>query len=76
MFALTVFVINYFTANALVSLIQGGNHLDDLVTACDQISVKDIWTKTLPKFYSESNFMLNDVNKDGVLDVIIGYGTG
>ncbi|XP_047000250.1 uncharacterized protein LOC124616060 [Schistocerca americana] len=43
---------------------------------CTEIRVTDIWKKNFPKFTSESAVQLNDVNDDGIDDVIIGYGTG
>ncbi|KAG8239852.1 hypothetical protein J437_LFUL014814 [Ladona fulva] len=42
---------------------------------CTTLEVKDVWAKSFPKLTTESALRLVDVNKDGVLDVIIGYGT-
>jgi hypothetical protein len=38
--------------------------------------VEDVWTRSLSKLTVESAVRLNDVNKDGVMDMIVGYGTG
>ncbi|XP_071442894.1 uncharacterized protein [Hetaerina americana] len=43
---------------------------------CTAVETQDIWTKSFPKLTTESSFRLMDVNKDGILDVILGYGTG
>lgn len=49
---------------------------ENLLVPCNEITIEDVWTKTFPKLLTESAFRLNDINKDGVLDVIFGYGTG
>ncbi|ESP00009.1 hypothetical protein LOTGIDRAFT_113097 [Lottia gigantea] len=51
------------------------NNGDDIV-GCDKIEVEDVWVVGIPKFLTESAFRLVDINKDGVLDVIMGFGTG
>lgn len=43
---------------------------------CDHIEVEDVWTAGIPKFLTESAFRAVDTNQDGVLDVIVGFGTG
>ena len=49
--------------------------LTDIV-GCDHIEVEDVWVVGIPKLLTESAFRLVDVNKDGVLDVILGFATG
>ncbi|KAL3885796.1 hypothetical protein ACJMK2_025834 [Sinanodonta woodiana] len=46
------------------------------IIGCDSIQVEDVWVKGFPKLLTESAFRLVDVNKDGVLDVILGFATG
>ncbi|XP_066299151.1 uncharacterized protein [Branchiostoma lanceolatum] len=43
---------------------------------CSRLSVQDVWTSTFPKLLTESAMRLMDVNGDGVLDVVTGFGTG
>lgn len=43
---------------------------------CSKLSVTDVWSVKLPKLTSESPIRTLDVNKDGVEDVLFGYGTG
>jgi hypothetical protein len=43
---------------------------------CNNLEIDDVWTVGLPKLNTESAFRLVDVNSDGVLDVIFGFGTG
>lgn len=46
------------------------------IVGCDHIKVEDVWTVGIPKFLTESAFRSIDVNQDGILDVIVGFGTG
>ncbi|KAK3581051.1 hypothetical protein CHS0354_013959 [Potamilus streckersoni] len=46
------------------------------IIGCDSIQVEDVWVKGFPKLLTETAFRLVDVNKDGVLDVILGFATG
>ncbi|XP_078658307.1 uncharacterized protein LOC144903766 [Branchiostoma floridae x Branchiostoma belcheri] len=43
---------------------------------CSKLSVQDVWTATFPKLLTESAMRLMDVNGDGILDVVTGFGTG
>ncbi|XP_077562373.1 uncharacterized protein LOC144178412 [Haemaphysalis longicornis] len=43
---------------------------------CRQLRVQDVWHSTLPMLTTESAFRHLDVNGDGVLDVVFGFGTG
>nr|CAD7262575.1 unnamed protein product [Timema shepardi] len=43
---------------------------------CTDLLVQDVWIQTFPKLTSESAVRVSDLNQDGVLDVILGYGTG
>ncbi|PNF15662.1 hypothetical protein B7P43_G15594 [Cryptotermes secundus] len=53
-----------------------GSQLDSIIVPCTELVVEDVWTRSLPKLTVESAVRLNDVNRDGVMDVIVGYGTG
>ncbi|CAC5391774.1 unnamed protein product [Mytilus coruscus] len=46
------------------------------LVGCNNIKVEDVWTVGLSKLNTESSFRLVDVNSDGILDVIFGFGTG
>ncbi len=41
-----------------------------------QITVEDVWVRGFPKLITESAFRMLDLNQDGVLDVVYGFGTG
>ncbi|XP_077484241.1 uncharacterized protein LOC144094190 [Amblyomma americanum] len=43
---------------------------------CRQLRVQDVWHRTLPMLTTESAFRHLDVNGDGELDVVFGFGTG
>lgn len=47
-----------------------------LVLPCTDLKAHDIWVKSFPKLTAEAPLKLNDVNGDGIQDIIIGYGTG
>lgn len=53
-----------------------GSQLNSIIVPCTELVVEDVWTRSLSKLTVESAVRLNDVNRDGVLDVIVGYGTG
>ncbi|PSN30859.1 hypothetical protein C0J52_21219 [Blattella germanica] len=53
------------------SSLKGG-----MIIPCTEVAIEDIWITSLPKLTVESAVRLNDVNGDGVMDVIIGHGTG
>ncbi|XP_055547055.1 uncharacterized protein LOC129731241 [Wyeomyia smithii] len=44
------------------------------VVPCTQITVQKVWTRVIARVNSESPLRKLDVNGDGVLDVIVGYG--
>ena len=48
----------------------------DIIIPCTELTVEDVWTTSFSKLTVESAVRLNDVNGDGVLDVLIGHGTG
>ncbi|XP_069677500.1 uncharacterized protein [Periplaneta americana] len=56
--------------------IRQGSRSGGFIVPCTELVVEDVWTKTLSKLTVETAVRLNDVNGDGVLDVIVGYGTG
>ncbi|CAK9800066.1 Protein FAM234B [Anthophora plagiata] len=43
---------------------------------CTSLATKILWTRSLPKLISESPLRSNDVNGDGIEDIIIGFSTG
>ncbi|OAD61472.1 hypothetical protein WN48_00414, partial [Eufriesea mexicana] len=46
------------------------------IVPCTSLKPKILWTRSLPKLISESPIRSNDVNGDGVEDIIIGFSTG
>ncbi|EZA56528.1 hypothetical protein X777_03315 [Ooceraea biroi] len=46
------------------------------VVPCTSLASKVLWTRTLPKLTSEAPLRSNDVNSDGVEDIIVGFSTG
>ena len=54
-----------------------GKPIDNMsVLPCTDFEVEDVWIQNIPKLLTETAFRLVDVNKDGVLDVIMGFSTG
>jgi hypothetical protein len=47
-----------------------------LILPCTDLKTHNVWVKTFPKLTAEAALKLNDVNKDGIQDIIVGYGTG
>ena len=43
---------------------------------CGKLSVEDVWVSGFAKLMTESALRLVDVNRDGVLDVLLGFATG
>lgn len=50
--------------------------VNEHLIGCSHIEVEDVWVKGFPKLITESAFRMVEVNQDGVLDVIFGFGTG
>ncbi|XP_017798991.1 PREDICTED: uncharacterized protein LOC108579882 [Habropoda laboriosa] len=46
------------------------------IVPCTSLTTKILWTRSLPKLTSESPLRSNDVNGDGVEDIIVGFSTG
>lgn len=46
------------------------------VIPCTSLSSKIVWTRSLPKLTSEAPLRSNDVNSDGIEDIIVGFSTG
>lgn len=49
---------------------------ETLLLPCTDLKTQDIWVKSFPKLTAEAALKLNDVNRDGIQDIIVGYGTG
>lgn len=77
--ALSVVVINYFSVPlSRIQLWFGTNSSQPSVkkiTPCTAFDITDVWVQSFPKLTSETAVRLNDVNHDGVLDIVLGYGT-
>lgn len=46
------------------------------IIPCTSLATKVLWTRTLPKLTAESPLRSNDVDADGIDDVIIGFSSG
>ncbi|KAG7201664.1 hypothetical protein KM043_004394 [Ampulex compressa] len=46
------------------------------VIPCTSLATKILWTRSLPKLTSESPLRSNDVDGDGIEDIIVGFSTG
>ncbi|XP_014216884.1 uncharacterized protein LOC106645513 [Copidosoma floridanum] len=46
------------------------------VIPCTSLGSRLQWTRTLPRLTSEAPLRSNDVNGDGVVDIIVGFSTG
>ncbi|XP_012234681.2 uncharacterized protein [Linepithema humile] len=46
------------------------------IIPCTSLSSKVLWTRSLPKLTSEAPLRSNDVNSDGIEDIIVGFSTG
>lgn len=49
---------------------------DENVKACDTPKSKKVWHTKFPKLMTETAVRLNDVNNDGVKDIILSFATG
>lgn len=76
--ALVVVVINMFPIpfDKLRIWSQSMALREKVILPCTDLNTKVVWTKSFPQLTSEAALKLNDVNKDGILDIIVGYGTG
>ncbi|GAB1601842.1 protein FAM234B-like [Argonauta hians] len=55
---------------------DGSRLFDQNIVGCSNVEVEDVWVVGLPKLTTESAMRLVDVNSDGHLDIIFGFGTG
>lgn len=46
------------------------------ISSCDELSFNKVWHAAFPKLMTETAVRLNDVNQDGVDDLMIGFSTG
>jgi hypothetical protein len=51
-------------------------HLGCIVVPCTDLIAEGVWTKSLSKLTIELAVRLNVASGYGVMDVIVGYGTG
>lgn len=72
--------INASSQSNHVKKVNQGDHVfyrnDENVEACDVLKTKKVWHTNLPKLMTETAVRLNDVNGDGVKDIIISFSTG
>ncbi|KAG8180040.1 hypothetical protein JTE90_012884 [Oedothorax gibbosus] len=73
--SLVVFLINVFMQN--ISPSSSHNHIKGTrMLPCTQITAKDVWVKSFPMLTTETAIRLNDINSDGIEDIVMGFGTG
>lgn len=46
------------------------------IIPCTSLSSNVLWTRSLPKLIPEAPLRSNDVNSDGIEDIIVGFSTG
>lgn len=51
-----------------------GDSMGSEFVPCTQISVQKLWTRTFPRMNSESPVRKADLNGDGIMDIIFGFG--
>ena len=73
--AITIILTNYFTHSDWLFWHFGSSDTGDIV-GCDELEVIPVWQKKFPKLLTEGSTRMLDVNKDGILDVVMGFGTG
>lgn len=49
---------------------------DESIQGCDNLKATKVWHTNLPKLMTETAVRLNDVNNDGVKDIIVSFSTG
>ena len=50
--------------------------IEETVLPCTDFEVEDVWIQNIPKLLTETAVRLVDVNKDDILDVVMGFSTG
>ena len=73
--AITIILTNYFTHSDWLFWHFSSSDKSEII-GCDELIVTPVWQAKFPKLISEGSTRMVDVNKDGVLDVILGFGTG
>ena len=73
--AVTIILTNYFTHSDWLFLHFGSSSDQDII-GCDELEVTPVWQVKFPKLITEGSTRMLDVNKDGILDVVLGFGTG
>ncbi|XP_073837613.1 uncharacterized protein [Musca autumnalis] len=51
-----------------------GDSMGSEFVPCTQISVQKLWSRTFPRMNSESPVRKTDLNGDGVMDIVFGFG--
>ncbi|XP_029672329.1 uncharacterized protein LOC115240981 isoform X1 [Formica exsecta] len=79
---LCIFTVNIFPMPLTILKNWLTHELKDIsinkseIIPCTSLSSKILWTKSLPKLTSEAPLRSNDVNFDGIEDIIVGFSTG
>lgn len=76
MYAANIFPLSFATFKKWISHELKSSISKIHIIPCTSLSSKIIWKRTISKFTSEAPLRSNDVNKDGVEDIIIGFSTG
>lgn len=76
---LVVFIVTWFPVSLdqiTFFQITKTADLDSKLVPCIDLVTEDVWVKNFPKLTSDSIIQLNDINKDGIEDIILAFGTG
>ncbi|CAL1683905.1 unnamed protein product [Lasius platythorax] len=79
---LCIFTVNIFPMPLTILKNWLSHELKDIsvnkseIIPCTSLSSKVLWTRSLPKLTSEAPLRSNDVNFDGIEDIIVGFSTG
>lgn len=67
-------ISNDSDVNSHSNQVNQSNH-ESAVKSCNHFTSTEVWHTTIPKLMTETAIRLNDVNKDGVDDILIGFMT-
>ena len=74
--AITIILTNYFTHSDWLFWNFGLGSGETEIVGCDELEVTPVWQVKFPKLITEGSTRMLNVNNDGVLDVVLGFGTG
>lgn len=66
----------HFVKKVLTDKQDGFLNDENNFAPCDELEATKVWHATMPKLMTETAVRLNDVNEDGVDDLMVGFSTG